>query len=125
MKKNILLLLLLPLLGLTSCVKQNNCDCRLTGKFVYYEKPQKEIVCGYEPSITAFFIPDHSFMNDSIIGNIPPYYGPIVGNVPKEFQTTDTIHVSICLKEQFEDFCFGYGWSNMYKIQCIEKVSVD
>jgi len=125
MKKIILLLLLLPLLGLTSCVKQKDCDCKLTGKFVYYEKPQEMIVCGYERSITAFFIPDYPSVNDSIIGNITPYYGPIVGNVPKEFQSTDTIHVSICLKEQIEGFCLAYSWSNMYKIKCIEKVFVD
>jgi hypothetical protein len=117
--------MLLPLLGLTNCVKQKNCDCGLTGKFVYYEKPQKEIVCGYEHLITAFFIPDYTWTNDSAIGNITPYYGPIVGNVPKEYQTTDTIHVTVCLKEQIEGFCLAYGWSNMYKLKCIEKVNVE
>ncbi len=94
-------------LTLTGCPKQSECDCGLTGKFVYnpYWSP------GFNRTIEAHFIPDH----DS------DRYYRIVGFIPYDFRTTDTIRVNICtsvreLTRNQDDVCV------VHKLKCIEKI---
>ena len=110
MKKLFLILLLIPALGVTSCVKQKNCDCGLTGKFIYYEKPEEIIYCGYPKDVNALFISDNT---DSW------YY--ITGSIPNKYKINDTINVSLCLKEVKRDWCLAFGVSVIYNLTCIEK----
>jgi len=111
MKKSILFLLILLLLGSMACVKQKNCDCELTrtGKFVYYEKPQEIIYCGdLHKKVDAVLILDER-----------DYY--IVGSIPNKFQTQDTVFVTACLKEVPKNDCLTFGIGVIYKLTCIEK----
>ena len=111
MKKHCLILLfIIPLLGLMGCVKQKNCDCGLTGKFVYYENSEKIIYCGRKVMANALFIPDNS------LG-----YCYINGNVPIKFKSKDTLYVTVCLKEEHPNFCLAFGVSAIFKLKCIEK----
>jgi len=98
-------------MGLTSCVKQKNCDCGVTGKFIYYENTEEIIYCGYSKEVNAL-----------IISNDREYYYYIDGSIPKKFQVRDTLHVKACLKEVSRNgHCLAHGVSTIYKLKCIEK----
>jgi len=110
MKKIILLAVLIPLLGFSSCIKQNNCDCGLKGKFIYYDTPQEFTRCGSQDKYNAFFISDDELVHCRVFGNIP-----------KEFQSKDTLYVRVC----FNHVPYGiYLWDSddcrQYKLKCIE-----
>jgi len=109
MKKLFLILLLIPVLGLTSCVKQKDCECGLSGKFVYYDPPEEIIYCGNFKNVNALFISENKGM----------YY--ITGTIPNKYQVNDTINVSLCLKEVKKSGCRFYGVSVIYNLTCIEK----
>ena len=44
----------------------------------------------------------------------------IVGNVPTNFKSKDTLNVTVCLKEVKKDICLAHGVGAVYKLQCIE-----
>ena len=107
------LLLLASLLATTGCIKQKNCDCSMSGAFVYLKAPYKTwITCSNEKQeIVAHFF-ENNFLDESPVR--------IVGNIPKKFQSYDTMSISICC----EKFCagnieFGHGYP-VYKLKCIE-----
>ena len=106
------LIILLVLLGLTSCIKQKDCDCEsvLLGKFVYYETPEEVSYCGDLQKINAIIINDFTE---------PPYQ--ICGSIPKEYQVKDTINVRVCLKLWHKGNCTVMGIGAIYNITCIEK----
>ena len=121
MKKMILLLLLLHALGLASCVKQRNCDCGLSGKFIYFEIPETIICRGYDCEVNAAFIPNGLTEESLLYGYYSRYN--IVGSIPKEFKTKDTLNVSVCLKEENvkSGIHLAAGVAVVYKLKCIEK----
>jgi len=113
MKKLILLLVLLPLLGLVSCVKQKDCGCGLTGKFVYYETPQENLDCGGTAKFNAIFIPDNLELGTC----------RIFSDIPKKFQTKDTLNVSVCFNINPDSLTDTYLLDcREYKLKCIEKL---
>ena len=104
-------ILCLVLVGLASCVKQKNCDCGLKGKFIYYETPQENLGCG-AGEYYAIFIPD-----DQHLGSCRIY-----SDIPKKFQTKDTISVSVCFNIDPSSAHNAYSIDcRKYKIKCIEK----
>ena len=108
MKKIGLILIVLTTLVLTSCVKQKNCDCGLSGKFIYYDPPVYDFYCGYERLINAYFYtPEHGYC--------------IVGSIPKEFRTKDTLNVSVCLKKEKQHGCLAFGLGEIFNLTCIER----
>ena len=114
-KRSTVAMLCLVLVGLClSCVKQKNCDCGLKGKFVYFEKPEKiNFCCNYDVKVNAVF-----FSNSQT----EFYRCYIVGSVPENFKTKDTVNVSVCLKEDKNNPCYkGCGLTVIYKLKCIEK----
>jgi hypothetical protein len=112
MRKVLLILVLIPFLGLTSCVKQQNCDGNLTGKFIYYEEPQEFSGCGNQGKYNALCIPDNKFT-----------FCRIFNNIPKEFQSKDTIHVRAYFNMDPNDFHNDFLVDcRKYKLKCIEKV---
>jgi len=101
-------LLLLPLLALTACVKQKDCDCSHIeeGQFSYREGRSNNW-----KTVKADFTPH--------IGSGKRIYGKI----PKKFQSGDTLHVRICLDEGMD--VSGKNKDNVvwaHQIQCIEKI---
>ncbi|HOE39580.1 MAG TPA: hypothetical protein PLG05_09105 [Bacteroidales bacterium] len=110
MKKIVFIILVALCFGGISCVKQNNCNCDITGKYIYYEEPQEIYHCGYQTTVHACFISQNNFN----------HY--IVGSIPKDFRVKDTINVSVCLEVEIHDACTGYGVGGVYKLRCIEKV---
>jgi hypothetical protein len=118
MKKYYFLIIILTLLGLTSCIKQKNCDCekKVFGKFVYYENPEEISLCGTRYKINAvIFVEDFT----SPIFTIKQY--DITGTIPKEYQVKDTIDVSACLKYDKSGSCVVVGDVGIYNLTCIEK----
>ena len=113
MKKIFKLLLLASLLATTGCIKQKNCDCGVSGTFVYLKKPyDAPVECtSKDQRVVAHFYSD-DVPDEGIIY--------ITGNVPKEYRTYDTLHVSICSKYICEGkggVTFGY---KVHKLKCIE-----
>jgi len=101
----------LILSSLTSCVKQENCDNGLIGKFIYYENPQEFIGCGNQGAHNALFIPDGGQADCRIFGS-----------VPKEFQVKDTLYVRVSFNLDPDDIHNMYVHDcRKYKIKCIEK----
>ena len=100
MKKIILFLLAITTLSLTSCVKQKNCDCGLSGQFIYYDPPAEVLYCGGDTPMNAVFITGDSCYSVSHF---------ILGNVPKNFRTKDTLNVSVCLKKEARNGCLTFG----------------
>ena len=92
------------------CVKQRNCDCGVEGQFVYLDK-SKDHPSG--KSITAHFI--------TLSFTYPySYFMEIYGNIPMEYQCTDTMYVSIC----FNPYKYHSRSPNcIYKLTCIEKIN--
>ena len=113
MKKIILITFALFCIGLfTNCVKKKNCDCAMTGKFVYYNEPEKIFYCNNEIKVNAVFISEHS-----------DFIAYIKDNIPSKFRKNDTIKVNICLKEKIKNGpCLGYGVGIIYKLKCIEEI---
>ena len=118
MKTRILILLTLFALTLTSCVKQKNCDCGLTGKFVYLDKEIRS-ACG--DKITAVFVPYGIYTNGYIDAETYLSTHYIAGYIPNKFRK-NTDNVTVCVEEIKKDrFCVYYGISSVYKLTCIEK----
>ncbi len=111
MRRLLMILLVLPLLGLMSCVKQKNCDCSQKGKFVYFENKKTIIYCGYDHQVNAAFF--------STEREDAPLY--IVGYIPVKFRTKDTLNVDVCLEEETKGVCLAFGEGSVYKLKCIEK----
>jgi len=116
MKKYLILIIILSLLGLPSCIKQKNCDCEslLFGNFLYYETPKEFSYCGKTKIVNAVFIhdiPDFPFITEK----------NIVGSIPKDFQVKDTVKVSVCLELERSGNCVILGEGAIYSITCIEK----
>jgi hypothetical protein len=108
-----LCMLLMGLFLAVGCVKQKNCDCSLTGKFVYYENTEEIIYCGDFKKVNAVIISDDTTGTDY-------YY--IVGAIPKKFEVKDTLHVSACVKKVPRNgACLAYGVGAIYKLKCIEE----
>ncbi|GHV43386.1 hypothetical protein FACS1894180_2300 [Bacteroidia bacterium] len=110
----------------TSCTKQKNCECGLTGRFIYYEEPQEVIYCGdsQNKKVNALFI----LNGDEGVPDTLLYKYYIVGSIPKSFQTQDTVYVNVCLKEINDGPYLFAGTSDffpceysIYKLKCIEK----
>ena len=106
MKKFILILLLLPLLGLVSCVKQNSSSRRTTGEILYLENPQFDI-CGNV--ISALFTANDYYMFNT----------PVAGKIPKEFQSKDKLKVWI----KFRTICDNEGFSPTIEIINIKSIN--
>ena len=100
--KNLFLILLLPLvLGLTSCVKQKNCNCGIEGTFVY----EPVMVNGEQYHVGKFYINDD-------------YYYAIEGHIPKKIRSETPIKVNACLER-----IGGYAISpTIMKFTCVEKI---
>ena len=108
-KKVAIAALCVVMMGLASCVKQKNCDCGITGKFIYYENPEEIIYCGYPKDVNALIISDdREYCID--------------GSIPKKFQVRDTLQVNACLKKVSRNGpCLAHGIPTIYKLKCIEK----
>ena len=101
---------------IVSCVKQKNCDCDITGKFVYFENGEEIMYGGSKCIVNAAVIPNGLTRDEG-------YYSRynIVGSVPKEFRKKDTVNVSVCLKIVKSNGCLPSGVCDIYKLKCIEK----
>ncbi len=103
---------LLPL-TFTGCVKQSDCDCGLTGKFVYFDEPYYPGPQYYKPDtkIVAHFIQDTRVYH-------------IYGYVPNKYRSQDTLDVKVCLEVlQFPEYQYTHGmWIPTYSLKCIEKI---
>ena len=111
MKKTVLVLLLLPMLGIVSCTKTKSCECAdiIEGKLVYYNQPTRFQGLEIDASIMTQQLPYKFTFH-------------IYGGVPKELQITDTIDVVACLKARtFATYEHTYGNSVLHKIKCIER----
>jgi len=117
MKKNILILLFLPLLGLTSCVKQKNCEgCKEreeVGWLQYLKEPVTNSFYAVNENarkkITAIFYFD-----------IDDEWGiPIAGNIPKKYQSGDFIRVRVCIEHVEKAGTADHIL--LCKLTCIEK----
>ena len=93
MKKIFLIFLLIPILGVTSCVKQKNCegcDNEKVGWIQYVN----------EPVIDSFYT-NHGRVKVTALfyENINDEWGfPITGNnIPKKYKSCDLIRVRVCL----------------------------
>jgi hypothetical protein len=92
----------------TSCVKQSDCDCGLTGKFVYLEEPYYTGPEYFKPDtkIVAHFIKDSCVY-------------PIYGYIPKDYRNHDTLDVNVCFDElQLPEYRFEMYVT--YSLKCIE-----
>jgi len=113
MKKIILILCVLPLLGLTSCNKQKSCDvCKdieVTGYLMYVSVPFMNPVSETkEFEITA-----------TISVNLSSFdYYLITGDIPTKYQGGKNIPVHACIKSVQKDYLDTY--IPVYKITCIE-----
>jgi len=115
MKEKIKIKILVCLLSITSiiftsCVKQSDCDCGLTGKFIYLD----------EPYITdsSFYIKDkkikaHFFSDSNQIFHI-------YGTIPTKFEISDTSIVNICLQTPYSGRTLDLT-KDVYYITCIEQ----
>ena len=112
----ILCMVLVSVFAITSCIKQKKCDCGISGKFVYFEEPEEIIYCGNERKVNAAIVP-----NDLIEERRFLNYYCIVGSIPKEFRTKDTVNVTVCLKEEKRGVCLAHGVGVVYNLKCIEK----
>ena len=113
MKKNILkLVLLLPLVGFTACVKTGNCDCSkggcLEGTLVNLEKPYKLTGIHNEITVYAHFIP-----NDT-----PDKCLEIEHKIPSKYRKRDSVEIRARMSLLQIHYFDIYG----YSIQCIEDI---
>jgi hypothetical protein len=92
MKKIILLLCILPLLGLTSCNKQKSCDVcngrEQVGAFQYLSEPLSISISDTE----NIEVPALLYAGGSELALY------IIGNIPKKYKTDNAIRVRVCLK---------------------------
>ena len=114
MKKLFLILLLIPALCLTSCVKQKNCerckDREVIGLFKYLEKPYYVEHVQKQEKIVAIIYLEDGFECE------------ITGKIPKEYESANLVQVRACL----QDVCGRNAihqaiWGAVYKLICIEK----
>ena len=114
MKKIItLFIVFITLFGIMGCAKQKNCENGLTGKIVYYKKPQTDTFCGVASKYHAIFIPD-----DTHLATLRIY-----SDLPKKFQAIDTIHVRVSFN--IDPYSGGHLYIDcidcrIYKLRCIE-----
>jgi hypothetical protein len=111
MKKIILLLCILPLLGLTSCIKQKNCDvCKGSaevGLFEYLSEPLSIAISDTENiEVSALLYP--------VDGDMALF---ITGDIPKKYKTDDKINVRVCLKVVDAT---SPGYATVFELLCIE-----
>ena len=118
MKKLLIILLILPLLGLISCVKQKNCEEGQIGTFQYLEEPFYFQPNCYrkEKKVVAVFYIDDSYKSEV----------PIVGEIPSKYKSGDLIKVRASIKSvPYENSGRGYQvWiacPTVCKLTCIEK----
>jgi hypothetical protein len=99
-------------LATTSCVKQRNCDCGETGKFVYLKEPYEEIStgCSKKGKIVAHFFREKN----------PLYPIQLSGYVPIKYRSTDTVDVWICYENPCNFFIHAEG-PDYYELKCIER----
>jgi hypothetical protein len=111
MKKIIFIFFCLFLSGIivTGCVKQSDCNCALTGKFVFLKDPYI--------SDSSFYIEDEEIKAHFISDFNQIYY--IYGTIPKKFQGTDTSLVNICVKTPYSGRTLDLR-KDIYSITCIE-----
>ncbi len=110
MKKILISIFVMFLVFSTGCIKRNNCDCGLTGKFIYFEEEQ------YFPpdgGISTYVKVNALFISD----NESAY--PIYGKIPKKYQVMDTIEVNVCVKN-IDKRAYTDHLPH-YKLTCIEK----
>ncbi|MDR0363976.1 MAG: hypothetical protein LBH92_03025 [Bacteroidales bacterium] len=98
----------LLLLATAGCVKQKNCDCAITGTFVYLEQSYEKADMCPSTSVVAHLIIDSY---DTLL---------IVGKVPKKFRTNDSIPVNVCLKSLCKSY-LTVALPEGYSLECIEK----
>jgi len=118
MKKIFLIFLLIPILGVTSCVKQKNCegcDNEKVGWIQYTKEPVTNTFYGYSDSdrkkITAILYPNLDYK----LGF------PIAGNIPKEYRSGDFIRVRVCLTTTEKGLILLDNHIPICKLTCIEK----
>jgi hypothetical protein len=89
------------------CVKQRNCDCGLTGTFVYLKEPYEAPTnCATREKIVAEF-------NSTVL---------ITGYVPHKFQSGDSIKVRLCGEYVCKKaFTFSANTPTIFKLKCIER----
>jgi hypothetical protein len=116
-----IILLVLPIVGLISCVKQKDCDECESGIFEYLDEPitinpncmdsEKKVVAIFRPVIGDIEIYDSTGIGKHIIGSIPSKY-----------QTSELLKVKICAKN-VSSKRRGETLSclPLYKLKCIEK----
>jgi hypothetical protein len=113
MKRIYLILLLLPIIGLGSCVKQKNCDCGLTGIFEYSNEK-------IDLSDMGLWSSDKSDIHAIFtVENGNTYF--IKGAIPKEYKQIKPISVSVCLDEYDGIRIADVGCVYPCKLKCIEK----
>jgi len=107
MKKLFLILLLIPALGVTSCVKQKNCEGGMVGTFQYHDKPLDDDICGIRQA--GYFTPiDRSEM-----------YRISVREIPARFKSGDELKVRVLIEKMEASYTLHCGYT--YKLLCIEK----
>jgi len=114
MKKLLLILLLIPALGVTSCVKQKDCEgCKgdeMVGWLQYAKEPVTDPFYtrngSIKEKITAIF---YDNPNDE-------WGTAVIGNIPKKYRTGDLIKVRACFQI---DGTLAI-WTPVYKLTCIE-----
>jgi hypothetical protein len=104
MKKIFLFLTLILLVGLTSCVKQKNCEGGMMGTFQYFEEP---MTCPMGQNYALFISTDDLEV-----------YQTTVKNVPSKYKSGDKIKVRVIL-EKAEGAITYCGV--VYNVKCIEK----
>jgi len=115
MKKLFLILLLIPALGVTSCVKQKNCEgCRDTERIGWIQYQM-------EP-VTDPFYTNHGRVEVTAIFYFEPndeWGFPIAGNIPKEYRSGELVRVRACLK--YDEGILTTDHIPAAKLTCIEK----
>jgi len=111
-KRIYLILLLLPIIGLGSCVKQKNCDCGLTGIFEYSNEK-------IDLSVMGLWSQDKSDLHAIFTGENGICF--IKGTIPKEYKQKEPIAVSVCLEEYDGIRLADASCVYPCKLKCIEK----
>ena len=122
--KNIrIILLVLPMLGLISCVKQKNCEEGITGIFECLDEPlivtnpncvntEKKVVALFKPVIG-----DGGFYDTVGLG-----VSMITGPVPSKYKVTEPIKVKASMKQSPKrNSPHDNACSPTSKLTCIEK----
>ena len=114
MKKLYFILILLPLLGLVSCIKQKDCNCGHTGIWQYLEEPYyQKVTSGAEKKIVA------TITDSPSLGY--PCFITVTGSLPKKYTTSSPIHVRVCV-DFIGDTKNQPGGPPVFKLECIETI---